>query len=91
MPQLIRRKRPSRLPGEGRAELPLRPVIASHKLTFRLDYCRDRVKTSREKESNLSVFATVRKFNFKYNHANNLCCCTVFVRKTTTTKNKQNQ
>ena len=32
------------------------------------------MKTSREKESNLSVFATMGKFNCKYNHANNLCC-----------------
>lgn len=31
------------------------------------------MKTSKEKESNLSVFVTMGKFNCKYNHANNLC------------------
>ena len=32
------------------------------------------MKTSTEKESNLSVFVTMGKFNCKYNHANYLCC-----------------
>lgn len=32
------------------------------------------MKTSKEKESNLSVFVTMGKFNCKYNHANYLCC-----------------
>ena len=32
------------------------------------------MKTSKEKESNLSVFVTMGTFNCKYNHANYLCC-----------------
>ena len=32
------------------------------------------MKTLKEKESNLSVFVTMGKFNCKYNNANYLCC-----------------